>query len=401
MQKQIVPAPIARPFVEVCMHLDLPLVATYAGVCLWNFRPIFGDEPIDTLDNLATLLTFTGSMDESWFYLISVAIEARAAPVIPIMLDAIEAARHQDSLTVVASLQAFAERLDELASLLNHMYDHCDPHIFYHRIRPFLAGSKNMTDAGLPRGVMFDESGTGMHDYVQYGGGSNAQSSVIQFFDIVLGIQHDVTGQQKHTRHAIPSAPAPPNFIHEMRRYMPGPHRRFLERVSEVANIREYVEAHRQDGALTAAYDACLAMLRELRDRHIRMVSRYIIVKSHEAQRVASAASEAETKQARPLNLANTSSTDTGTAVQKKLRGTGGTALIPFLKQAREETGEPAIGSWARRIMSNSPAYGGRQMRAGSARLGTLDEHSDGKREMVGLAGIWSVDDSEGGICHW
>ena len=79
----------------------------------------------------------------------------------------------------------------------------------------------------------------------------------------------------------------------------------------------------------------------------------------------------------------------------KKLRGTGGTALIPFLKQARDETGEPAIDAWARRLLSNGPAAGH------FAALGKMGEHADGEVEIVGLAGTWAMDDSEGGLCHW
>jgi indoleamine 2,3-dioxygenase len=65
-------------------------------VCLWNFKPLFADEHVDNLENLATLTTFTGSIDESWFYLVSVAIEARGGPILPLMLTAIEAARAND-----------------------------------------------------------------------------------------------------------------------------------------------------------------------------------------------------------------------------------------------------------------------------------------------------------------
>ena len=36
----------------------------------------------------------------------------------------------------------------------------------------------------------------------------------------------------------------------------------------------------------------------------------------------------------------------------KVLRGTGGTALLPFLKQCRDETGNTAAGSWGKRILS-------------------------------------------------
>ena len=220
-------------------------MATYAAVCLWNFKPLFADEHVDNLENLATLTTFTGSIDESWFYLVSVAIEARGAPIIPLMLTAIRAARSNDSVTVTACLRAFAERLDDLGSILQRMHESCDPQVFYHRIRPFLAGSKNMAEAGLPYGVIY-EDGTGTEKYKKYSGGSNAQSSIIQFFDIVLGIEHRPTGEKKDmTSESELEGTAPPpkhNFLLEMRKYMPGPHRRFLEDVTMVANIRDYVD---------------------------------------------------------------------------------------------------------------------------------------------------------------
>ncbi|KAL9116387.1 MAG: hypothetical protein Q9187_007088 [Circinaria calcarea] len=310
------------------------------------------------------------------------------------MLNAIGAARRQDSRAVTEYLHTFAERLDELGTLLVRMYEHCDPHVFYHRIRPFLAGSKNMAEAGLPNGVIYDD-GSGEQVYRQYGGGSNAQSSLIQFFDIVLGVEHRPTGEKRNdSSESEMEGTAPPsrhNFIQDMRSYMPGPHRRFLERVSSVANIREYVESHKANRSLSIAYDACLAMLRALRDKHIQMVSRYIIVKSRESRSHSRSLSPRSAPL--PLNIATVSKD--GKAGNRKLRGTGGTALIPFLKQARDETGEPAIDAWARRLLSNGPADGG----ANVATLNKVGEHANG--EIVGLAGTWAMDDSEGGICHW
>ena len=372
-------------------------MATYAGVCLWNWLPTFDGEPIDSLETLATHMTFTGSMDESWFYLISVAIEARAGPLIPMMIEAIGAARRNDSVKVTQYLRCFAERLDELGSILEKMYESCDPHVFYHRIRPFLAGGKNMGDAGLPNGVMFDD-GTGEQEYVQFSGGSNAQSSVIQFFDIVLNIEHRPTGEKTSgSGSGAAYGGASHGFLKEMRSYMPGPHRRFLEHVERVACIRQYVDGRRHDRALTTSYDACVAMLRSLRDKHIQMVSRYIIVKSRETSSKSDSRPPKATAAAAPpqrINIAN--SLQRGSS--KKLRGTGGTALIPFLKQARDETGDRSIDSWARRMLNNGPGVLDYE---GVATLGKMSEHVDGVVEIVGLAGTWSVDDSEGGICHW
>lgn len=258
---QRIPPQLTVPLFEVCERLEVPPVATYAGVCLWNFKPVFPDEPADSLSNLACLQTFTGSLDEQWFYLVSVAIEARGAPSIPLMLQAITAARVGKSRVVTECLQRLAEILDEITSLLQRMYENCDPYVFYNRIRPYLAGSKNMGDAGLPQGLLYDD-GRNPPEYRQYGGGSNAQSSIIQFFDIVLGVEHRPTGVTRQDQNTAPSTEDAPKsrhgFIHEMRAYMPGPHRRFLEDVDSIANIRSFVEARRSDPALRLAYDACL-----------------------------------------------------------------------------------------------------------------------------------------------
>ncbi|KAJ5116115.1 hypothetical protein N7456_000463 [Penicillium angulare] len=384
-----VPPQLTVPLFEICERLEVPPVATYAGVCLWNYKPLFPDEPADDLDNLACLQTFTGSLDEQWFYLVSVAIEARGAPSIPLMLEAITAARAGKSRIVTECLQRLAEIIDEITSLLERMYDNCDPYIFYNRIRPYLAGSKNMADAGLPNGLLYDD-GQNEPEYRQYGGGSNAQSSLIQFFDIVLGIEHRPTGVRKDANANYSSDDAPKTrngFIHEMRAYMPGPHRRFLEHIDSIANIRSFVESRRADPALRLAYDACLSMLRAMRDKHIQIVSRYIIVQARGARKEMQSTTTQETA---PQNLATAVPTDS-----KKLRGTGGTALIPFLKQARDETGEPAIEAWARRLLAHGPAV------AGSAPLSKVGEHPDGHLEVVGLCGTWTSDDSEGGICHW
>ncbi|EGP91206.1 unnamed protein product [Zymoseptoria tritici ST99CH_1A5] len=384
-----VPPSVTVPFKAACKHLELPPVATYAGLVLWNWKPIFDTERADTLANLDTINTFTGSLDEKWFYLISIAVEARGGAIIPLMLNAIDAANRGNRHTVTLCLQSFAERLDELGAMLARMYDNCDPHVFYHRIRPFLAGSKNMADAGLPNGVIFDDGGPiNKQRYVQFSGGSNAQSSIIQFFDIVLGVQHRATGVSKDTTaNGTPPKPAKPNsnFIYEMRKYMPGPHARFLEQVARVANIREFVQAHRYDRDLSLAFDACLAMLSAFRDTHIQMVSRYIIIKSREAKKNESAKEEKE-KSSKKINLAQPAKTfgEDGAKIKKDLKGTGGTSLIPFLRQARDETGEQAVETWTRRMLSKK----------GGSTTGELVAEIE-----QGLAGMWKVED--GGLCYW
>jgi len=390
------PAAISVPYLHICAYLEVLPVATYAAVCLWNWKPLFANEPID-LENLATLTTFTGSIDESWFYLVSVAIEARGGQTIPLMLAAIHAARVNDSATVAMCLQGFAEALDDLGTVLQRMHESCDPTVFYNRIRPFLAGSKNMAEAGLPNGIIY-EDGTGKEEFKQYSGGSNAQSSIIQFFDIILGIEHRPTGEKKDPASESElegtAPPAKHNFLLEMRKYMPGPHRRFLEDVSRVANVRDYVETHRDDTELTLAYDACLAMLRELRSKHINIVSRYIVLKSRESR--SQSRSKSPVVERRKLDLARASRQNKDDP-KKGFKGTGGTALIPFLKQARDETGEPAIDNWAKRVMNK----GSSSRDNGDFFLGKLDKLPDGEVDFGGLAGSWALDENAGGLCHY
>lgn len=80
--------------------------------------------------------------------------------------------------------------------MLKRMHEKCAPEVFFHQLRPFFAGSKNMTAAGLPGGVFYD-LGEGEGKWHHYSGGSNAQSSLIQTFDIFLGVNHSATGGVK------------------------------------------------------------------------------------------------------------------------------------------------------------------------------------------------------------
>lgn len=269
------------------------------------------------------------------------------------------------------------------------MYENCDPHIFYNRLRPFLAGSKNMADAGLPNGVIFDNGGSiNKQRYVQFSGGSNAQSSIIQFFDIVLDVHHRPTGTKKCDAESPEKKTSKPkdNFIYEMRKYMPGPHARFLEQVSHVANIRSFVQANSHDRALSVAFDACLAMLSAFRDTHIQIVSRYIIIKSREAK-TDEATKQGTVKKPTKINLANRtkSAKAEGSEGKKDLKGTGGTSLIPFLQQARDETGEQAVDIWTRNLLNKKRGFVVQKRRESTTKQG--------------LAGVWQVDD--GGLCYW
>jgi len=195
-----------------------------------------------------------------------------------------------------------------------------------------------------------------------------------------------------------------------MRDYMPGPHRRFLERLASVANIRPFVDAHRDNQDLCDSFDSCLAMLRGFRDKHIQIVSRYIIIQAKNAKKINTDAAKVTrnvfsipdnvtpTASAQKSNLASTGATKNG------LTGTGGTALIPFLKQARDETGEPAMSPIAKRLLLRSPGTKSPAIYSNAnvaAELGAVFSNPDAPAPMVGLAGYWFSSNEFGGLCSY
>ncbi|KAJ5129277.1 uncharacterized protein N7515_005316 [Penicillium bovifimosum] len=318
--KDRLPPQISKPFLEISSHLELPACATYAGLTLWNYKPTHPGSDITDPDNLHVQTSFTGTKDEEWFMVISVAVEAKGVGLISLMRDAIKAVAANDADLLTALLCRFADGLSDLTLTLKRMYEHNRPAVFFHQLRPFLAGSKNMGHAGLPKGVYYD-LGDGVErpgNWLQLSGGSNAQSSLIQALDIFLGITHSATDGKQTSG---------PSFIQQMRDYMPGPHRRFLEALTPQANVRPFV-VESTNQALKDAYNAAVNELKNFRDTHIQMVTRYIVM----AARQPNPAEEGKCK----MNLATVSSQVQDVDAKTGLAGTGGTDLIPFLKKTRD-----------------------------------------------------------------
>lgn len=202
---KILPPSISRPFLEISSRLDLPACATYAAVCLWNFtlkeegggrggRRQQQQPDLTNPDVLSVTTSFTGTKDEEWFFMVSAAIEAKGARLIPLILNAIHASNLNDPKTVTTSLDRISDGIRGISKTLQRMHEKCGPAVFFHDIRPFLAGGKNMAAAGLPAGIFYD-LGDGCGEWREYSGGSNAQSSLIQTFDIFLGVEHTATGE--------------------------------------------------------------------------------------------------------------------------------------------------------------------------------------------------------------
>jgi indoleamine 2,3-dioxygenase len=103
---------------------------------------------------------------------------------------------------------------------------------------------------------------------------------------------------------------------------MPGKHRDFLKAVSALPSIRPFVQENASNSALQEAYNQCVSHLRSWRGSHIAVVSKYIV----RPARLAAGAAQKTTRDS-PDDEKDDS-----------LTGTGGSALIPFLRQSKDET---------------------------------------------------------------
>lgn len=271
-----VPESIAIPWTRVAERLGRPPTLAHASLVLHNWKLLDTKGPV-RLGNLGTLIQFHGGLDESWFYLVTTEIEATGAGVLGEFEPIETALGTNDFEQVERRLITVQQQLIQLNSILNRMYEHCDPYIFYNRIRPFLASFEGVEYRGcseIPR---------------HYFGGSAAQSSLLQAIDAMLGIAHG----ERHAR----------SYLIEMRKYMPQQHAAYIAVLEARAPLADRIAAH--CGSTRARRD-CIQALTDFRQSHLEMVARYV----------------------------SSQSTQTGPGHT----GTGGTDPMIFLKQVTKDT---------------------------------------------------------------
>jgi indoleamine 2,3-dioxygenase len=261
------PARLAVPWHEVAKYLGRPPVLSYASYALHNWRRFDPEGPV-ALGNIVMLQNFLGGLDEEWFVLVHVDIEAKAAPAIAALLPAQAAVKKGDNCALTKYLGAIACSLEEVCRTMDRMPENCDPYIYYNRVRPYIHGWKD--NPGLPDGIIYEgvkELG-GLPQ--KFRGETGAQSGIIPTLDGALGITH----QEDPLR----------VYLMEIREYMPRGHRRFLETVEQGPSIRDYVIAqHENHPALREKYNACVGLVERFRTRHFEYAARYIQMQSQKS----------------------------------------------------------------------------------------------------------------------
>lgn len=299
----VVPASIGEPFIQVCKHLGMEPVLSYAGLCLWNWIPNTDQETsnhlklLSNFNSIKSYALFTGTRDEDAFNLVPVMVEAEGGKLLKMLLDIVSADLRGDFVDMEATLLTCAATLNKMGEILSVLHQNCDPGIFYHEVRPMIAGSKGSEDKGLPDGVVFQRS-DGSRTAVRCVGGSAGQSGYFQFLDYMFGVEHEST------------------LLIEMRSYMPKYHREFLVAVESLPSVRDILSRNSNDSRLGDAFQVAVEAFKQWRTKHVVIVSRYIV---------------------QPASIEMNGAREKRKLVIEQ-KGTAGSLPVPFLKQYRDET---------------------------------------------------------------
>lgn len=254
-----VPACIALPWRDVAGRLGRPPVLSYASHALVNWRRYdTAREP--RLGNIARLLNFCGGVDEDWFVLVHIEIEARAGAAIRALVDVKEALVADDMATVEEGLATIGRTVRSLVETLRRMPEKCDPYIYYTRVRPYIFGW--LDNPALPDGVYY-EDGDGGGTWLKLRGETGAQSSIVPSIDALCGLDHASDPLSHH--------------LHGLREYMPTGHRRFIEYAGEGPSLRERLlgPCRGCTGAVDA-YNEVVRALADFRRQHLEFAGLYI-----------------------------------------------------------------------------------------------------------------------------
>tara|TARA_Y100000034_G_scaffold43496_3_gene53105 strand:- start:26986 stop:28164 length:1179 start_codon:yes stop_codon:yes gene_type:complete len=284
------PCEIAVPLAQLAERLDRLPILSYSCYALNNWCRKDPEQPI-TIENLELLQNFSHSnkVDEDWFILIHVDIEARASGGISAIKEYRDQYLKGDPPGLIENCdpQQYAGWLKKMHASLRmmnltmaRMPENCSEDFYFKAVRPFIFGFKNVNYEGC------DHWG-----FVDLRGETGAQSSIIPSYVAALEVDHKSSMLTDH--------------LDDMRAYMPKEHREFVKDIESIAaagQVGTMREMALHEGKLVPIYNSCLEELLNFRTKHLEFAINYI------------------QKQ-----------TDDPT-------GTGGTPFIPWLTQLRDET---------------------------------------------------------------
>ena len=285
-----IPSVLANPWVKAANNQGRPPILSYASYCLDNWFLIDPDESI-SLENVGLINNFLGGVDEDWFVTIHVCIENAAADAMAACAEIAMQETDSPESKSIELLNRIVRSMKKVNEIFARMPEKCDPYIYYHRVRPFIFGTKDNPD--LKNGLIYKGEFDNQPQFFR--GETGAQSSIIPSLDGALQITHT----KDHLRH----------YLNEMRDYMPPKHREFMEVLEKNSQVKKIIK---ESAKLTSLFNDCLEEIRAFRAMHLEYAGTYIF------------------KQAQIKNpFGRGGSTITGT---------GGTPFMAYLKKHRDET---------------------------------------------------------------
>ena len=293
--EKILPEAIAKPWVKLANKLERPPILSYGSYCLDNWYRVDSKEDI-SLQNVGLITNFLGGVDEDWFVTIHVCIENAASKAVNAATKLSYLNEGNSINDYLVNLKDIVASLKEVNNIFSRMPEKCDPYIYYHRVRPFIFGTKDNPD--LKKGLIYEGQFNNKPQFFR--GETGAQSSIMPFLDGALGIYHT----KDHLRH----------YLNEMRDYMPPEHRKMIEDVESRSNAKTYIQ---QSKRLVNEYNKCLEEIRKFRALHLEFAATYI----HQQSQIKN-----------PFGRGGSTIT-----------GTGGTPFMKYLKKHRDETQKQKI----------------------------------------------------------
>ena len=288
---------IAKPWSNISKMLGRPPILSYASYCLDNWHKINQDEGVN-LDNVALNYNFLGGIDEDWFVTIHVCIEHAANKAIQSAFNiSLKTETNDcDEKVLLNELTFIKEAMLEVNHIFRKMPEKCDPYIYYHRVRPYIFGWKN--NPALPDGLIYESC---FDEKPQlFRGETGAQSSIVPTLDALLNVVHERDELRE--------------YLDEMKSYMPPSHRELIKFIEVTSKVKEQVSSNKM---LMELYDDCCQEISIFRSQHLRYAADYIHNQSTKSTLFGSGGS--------------------------KVRGTGGTPFMKYLKKHRDETDSSKI----------------------------------------------------------
>ena len=288
---------IAKPWSNISNMLGRPPILSYASYCLDNWHKINQDEGVN-LDNVALNYNFLGGIDEDWFVTIHVCIEHAANKAIQSAFNiALKTETSDcDERVLLDELTSIKEAMLEVNHIFRKMPEKCDPYIYYHRVRPYIFGWKN--NPALPDGLIYESCFDEKPQFFR--GETGAQSSIVPTLDALLNVVHERDELRE--------------YLDEMKSYMPPSHRELIKFIEDTSKVKEQVSSNKM---LMELYDDCCQEISIFRSQHLRYAADYIHNQSTKSTLFGSGGS--------------------------KVRGTGGTPFMKYLKKHRDETDSSKI----------------------------------------------------------